>query len=106
MSWIYLILAGFFEVGWAYSMKMHQTSENKVFYIVSTAICLMLSGLFLWLSQKSIPIGTSYIIWTGIGAIGTFTIGVYVFNDNCNIWRVISALVVVLGMVGLKLSEI
>lgn len=105
MSWIYLILAGFFEIGWGYSMKMYQTSENKAFYIVSTGICLIFSGLLLWLSQKSIPISTSYLVWTGIGAVGTVLIGIFIFKDSCSILRLLSISLIIIGIFGLKWVE-
>jgi quaternary ammonium compound-resistance protein SugE len=105
MSWIYLILAGFFEIGWAFGMKIYQTTSNKILCIILTGISLILSGFFLWLSQKTIPISTSYLVWTGIGAIGTVLIGIIVFKDSCNFWRLVSVFFIIIGIVGLKLAE-
>jgi quaternary ammonium compound-resistance protein SugE len=105
MSWIYLLFAGFFEIGWAFGMKMYQLTSNKVTCILLTGISLMLSGFFLWLSQKTIPIGTSYIVWTGIGAVGTVLIGIFVFKDSCSFWRIVSISLVIFGIIGLKLVE-
>jgi quaternary ammonium compound-resistance protein SugE len=105
MSWIYLFLAGFFEIGWAFGMKMYQTTSNKITCIILTGIALILSGFFLWLSQKTIPISTSYLVWTGIGAIGTVLIGILIFNDSYNIWRLLSICFIIIGVLGLKLAE-
>jgi quaternary ammonium compound-resistance protein SugE len=105
MSWIYLLLAGFFEIGWAFGMKMYQTTSYKITCIILTGISLILSGLFLWLSQKTIPISTSYLVWTGIGAIGTVLIGIIVFKDSCSLWRLVSISLVIFGIIGLKFAE-
>ena len=105
MSWFYLILAGFFEICWAFGMKMYQTTSHKISCIVLTGISLILSGFLLWLSQKTIPIGTSYIVWTGIGAVGTVLIGIFFFKDSYNIWRLLSISFIIAGIIGLKLVE-
>jgi len=64
-----------------------------------------LSGLFLWLAQREIPLGTAYAIWTGIGAAGTFLIGIIVFNDSWAMMRVLSFLLIVTGVIGLRISS-
>lgn len=66
---------------------------------------MALSGYFLWLSQKSIPIGTAYSVWTGIGAVGTFLIGIIFFKDSYDWLRLISFFLIVLGIIGLKLTN-
>jgi quaternary ammonium compound-resistance protein SugE len=105
MSWFYLILAGFFEIAWAFGMKLYETTSNKILCIILTGISLILSGFFLWMSQKTIPIGTSYIVWTGIGAVGTVLIGVFIFKDSCSLWRIFSISLVIFGIIGLKLAD-
>lgn len=62
------------------------------------------SGAFLWLAQKTIPMGTAYAIWTGIGAVGAFIIGIIMFKDPANILRIVSVLLIVAGIIALKLS--
>ena len=104
MGWIYLIIAGIFEVGWPVGFKLSQTTENKVLWIIFGICSMALSGLFLWLAQKEIPIGTAYAVWTGIGAIGTLLIGIFYFGDSASIWRLISAFLIIIGIIGLKLS--
>jgi quaternary ammonium compound-resistance protein SugE len=64
-----------------------------------------LSGLFLWLAQREIPLGTAYAIWTGIGAAGTFLIGIIAFNDSWELMRILSFLLIVTGVIGLRISS-
>lgn len=105
MNWIYLIIAGIFEIGWPLGLKMSQSSSHKYIWIVVAILSMGLSGYLLWLSQKSIPIGTAYAIWTGIGAVGIFIIGLMFFNDSASILRIMSVLLIVTGLVGLKLAS-
>jgi len=104
VSWIYLIIAGIFEIGWPLGFKMSQNSPHKFIWILVSVVSMALSGYFLWNAQKDIPIGTAYAVWTGIGAIGTFIIGIAFFNDAASIWRMLSVLLIVVGLVGLKLA--
>lgn len=105
MNWIYLLIAGIFEVGWPLGFKLSQTTPNKFVWIVFSVISMALSGLFLYIAQKTIPIGTAYAVWTGIGAAGTFLIGILYFKDPADWIRFISFSFIVLGIVGLKLSD-
>jgi quaternary ammonium compound-resistance protein SugE len=104
MNWFYLILAGVFEIGWPLGLKLSQTMSSKVLGILIAIVSMSLSGLFLWLAQKTIPIGTAYAVWTGIGAVGTLFVGIIYFGDSASIWRMLSALLIVVGIVGLKLA--
>ncbi len=105
MNWFYLILAGVFEIGWPLGLKLSQTMSSKYWGILIAVISMSLSGLFLWIAQKTIPLGTAYAIWTGIGAVGTLLVGIVCFGDSANIWRMLSALFIVIGIVGLKLAH-
>ena len=105
MNWFYLILAGVFEIGWPLGLKLSQTMSSKVLGILMAIISMSLSGLFLWLAQKTIPIGTAYAVWTGIGAVGTLFVGIIYVGDSASIWRVLSALLIVVGIVGLKFAQ-
>ncbi|GAH87803.1 unnamed protein product, partial [marine sediment metagenome] len=80
MSWIYLIFAGLFEIGWPVGLKMAQGDENRFAGVLVAVSCMAVSGLLLWLAQKEIPLGTSYAVWTGIGAAGTFFVGVLFYG--------------------------
>ena len=106
MEWFYLLIAGFFEMGWPLGFKLSQVhAENKWMWIIIAAFSMALSGLFLWLAQRNIPIGTAYAVWTGIGAVGTFVIGILFFKDAASIIRMLSVLLIVIGIVGLKLAH-
>jgi quaternary ammonium compound-resistance protein SugE len=106
MAWIFLIIAGFFEIGWPLGMKLSQTQANYKFeWILLSVASMALSGYFLYLAQKTIPMGTAYAIWTGIGAIGAFIVGITFFKDPSGFFRIASASLIVLGIIGLKLSN-
>ncbi|WP_196889760.1 DMT family transporter [Aureivirga sp. CE67] len=106
MSWIYLIIAGLFEIGWPLGLKLSQTKANfKIYGISLSVLAMILSGYFLWMAQKEIPIGTAYAVWTGIGAVGTLIIGIIFFGDSSNILRLLSASLIIIGIVGLKLAN-
>ena len=105
MSWLYLFIAGIFEIGWPLGFKLSQTTPQKLLWIGFAILSMALSGLFLWLAQRVIPIGTAYAVWTGIGAVGTFLIGIIFFKDAASIIRMMSVLLIIVGIVGLKLAH-
>ncbi|HPT70606.1 MAG TPA: multidrug efflux SMR transporter [Syntrophomonas sp.] len=106
MEWIYLLIAGIFEMGWPLGFKLSQVqADNKWWWIIIAVISMALSGLFLWFAQRVIPIGTAYAVWTGIGAVGTFFIGIIFFKDAASIIRMMSVLLIIVGIVGLKLAH-
>ncbi len=105
MGWIYLIIAGIFEIGWPLSLKLTQTSENKVLGIILASISMIFSLIFLYIAQSTIPIGTAYAVWTGIGAVGTLAVGILFFGDSTSIGRLISAFLIIVGIIGLKISH-
>jgi quaternary ammonium compound-resistance protein SugE len=106
MSWFFLFIAGCFEIGWPLGLKLSQTQASYKFWWVLFAIVAMaLSGYFLWLAQRSIPMGTAYAIWTGIGAIGAFIVGILMFQDPASFFRIASVTLIILGIVGLKLAS-
>ena len=101
MSWFYLILASLFEIGWPLGFKLASTytKYNILFFGVSV-ISMALSGVFLYLAQKTIPIGTAYVIWTGVGAVGTLLIGIFFFGDSANFWRIFFIAMIIAGIIG------
>lgn len=105
MSWIYLLIAAIFEIGWPLGFKLSQTTTNRFGWILFAIASMALSGLFLWIAQKNIPVGTAYAVWTGIGAAGTFIAGIFLFHDSANFWRVFSVFLIIAGVVGLKISS-
>ncbi len=105
MDWLYLVIAGFCEIGWPLGLKISQASANRVPGIALAVAAMAASGLFLWLAQKTIPMGTAYAVWTGIGAAGTFVIGVIVFRDSADLMRILSVVLIIAGVIGLKLAH-
>ena len=104
MAWILLIIAGLFEIGWPLGFKLASMhSKYFILFIGLSILSMGLSGYFLYLAQKSIPIGTAYVIWTGIGAIGTVLLGILFFHDSANIFRLLFLSLILIGIVGLKL---
>ena len=103
MSWIILVLAGLFEVGWAIGLKYtHGFSRlwPSVFTLAAMAVSLGLLGV----AMKSLPIGTAYGVWVGVGAVGTVVLGIVLFGEPANTLRLISVALIVAGVVGLKLA--
>lgn len=104
MPWIYLFIAGLLEIGWPLGLKISQTPGRFWPGVTLALVCMAGSGALLWLAQKSIAIGTAYAVWTGIGTVGTFLVGIALFGDSSHTLRLLSALLVVIGIVGLKLA--
>lgn len=105
MGWIYLLLGGLFEMGWPVGMKLAQMTGSRWLYLSLAVISMGLSGYFLYMAQRTIPIGTAYVVWTGIGAVGTLLIGIFFFHDSAGLLRILSALLIVTGIIGLKLAS-
>lgn len=105
MGWIYLLLGGLFEMGWPVGMKLAQTTGSRFIFLSMAVISMGLSGYFLYMAQKTIPIGTAYVVWTGIGAVGTLLIGILFFHDSAGLLRLLSAALIVAGIIGLKIAS-
>ncbi|EPY2272318.1 quaternary ammonium compound efflux SMR transporter SugE [Clostridium sporogenes] len=105
MEWLYLVVAGIFEVWWAVGLKYSQ-GFTKIIPSILTLIGMIASFYFLSLSLKSLPIGTAYAIWTGIGTIGTVLLGIILFKEPINIMRIVCIVFIVSGIIGLKLMSI
>jgi quaternary ammonium compound-resistance protein SugE len=105
MSWIYLFIAAIFEVGWPVGFKLAQLTQYKFLWISFAVATMALSGCFLYIAQKGIPIGTAYCVWTGIGALCTFIIGVVFFHDTMSLLRFLGIVLVVSGVVLLKAAH-
>lgn len=102
MAWLYLLVAAVFEVGWPVGLKMAEISSLKLLWIVFAAVAMVFSGVFLYMAQKSIPIGTAYAIWTGIGASCTFAVGILFFHDIISFIRCLGIVFIILGVACLK----
>lgn len=101
MAWIYLVLAGLFEVGFTSCLKM---SENfsKTFWSIGFFISITLSFLLLNKAVQEIPLGTAYAVWTGIGAVGTVIVGIVFFNEPLYFWRIFFIATLIASIIGLK----
>ena len=105
MAWTYLIIAGLFEIGWPIGLKLGWSDDSaRPLWILFAVGCMAASGLLLLLAQREIAMGTAYAVWTGIGAIGAFTVGVALFGDALTAIRLASIGLIVVGIVGLKLA--
>ena len=104
MAWAILILAGVFEVIWAYSMKMSE-GFTRLTPSVVTIVFMILSVVLLSISMRTLPLGTAYTVWTGIGAIGSFVVGIMVLNEPMTAMRMIAAILIVSGLMLMKLSS-
>lgn len=103
MAWIYLLIAGLFEIVWAYFMKQSH-GFTRLWPSIATIAFMAVSFTLLSLAMKSLPMGTAYVIWTGIGAIGAFVVGVTVLGESLTPMRVLAALLVVSGLVIFRLA--
>ena len=103
MNWIILLTAGLFEVVWAIGLK-YTDSFTRLWPSIATLIAMALSVVLLGIAMKSLPVGTAYAIWVGIGAVGTAILGIFLFNEPANLGRLLSLALIVSGIIGLKLS--
>lgn len=103
MAWVYLILAGIFEIGWAIGLKYTQ-GFTKFWPTQLTVASMVISMVLLALAARTIPIGTGYAVWTGIGAVGTAVLGIVLFSEPVTAWRVVCLLMIVGGIIGLKFT--
>lgn len=105
MHWVYLVLAGLFEIGWPVGLKIAQQPESRLKGIIIAVFFMAVSGFLLWLAQRSIPIGTAYAIWTGIGAAGTFLVGVLFYGDPASLAKYLGVVMIIAGVATLKLAH-
>jgi len=103
MAWMYLAVAGILEVVWAYMMKVSEGFSKPVESTI-TIVAMIGSFWLLSLAMKELPLGTAYAIWTGIGAVGAFILGIVLLGDAATPMRIGSALLIVAGMIGLRLA--
>ncbi|QMW04613.1 DMT family transporter [Spirosoma foliorum] len=104
MSWIYLVFAGLLEVVWAYFMKQ-SAGFTRLIPSLITAVALVASFSLLALAMRTLPLGTAYTIWTGIGAIGAFIVGIVLFQEPITTARLAAALLIIAGLLLMKLAS-
>jgi quaternary ammonium compound-resistance protein SugE len=104
MAWIVLVLAGIIEVIWAYSMKMSEGFTRFVPSVI-TLIFMVLSFALLAYAMRSLPLGTAYTIWTGIGAVGSFLVGIFILGEPASALRMLAAVLIISGLVLMKVAS-
>ena len=106
MAWVYLVIAGIMEWGWPMGLKF--AWKDNVFYLwpaIGAIVSILASGYFLLLAQRTIPVGTAYAVWTGIGAVGTFVLGILLLGEPAKALRFVSVALIIVGILGLKLAS-
>lgn len=103
MSWLILVIAGIFEFAWAIGLK-YSEGFTRLWPSIGTLIAMLVSFLLLGLAMKTLPVGTAYSVWVGIGAIGTVLLGALLFQESLSALRLASIALILVGLVGLKLS--
>lgn len=103
MAWLMLIVAGGFEIVWAIGLK-YAEGFTKFWPSVMTIVAMLVSIVLLGLAMKSLPVGTSYAVWVGVGAVGTAILGIVLFGESASAGRLASLALIVAGIVGLKLA--
>jgi quaternary ammonium compound-resistance protein SugE len=104
MNWLILIIAGCFEVGFTYCLGNAKTAEGSAFkiWIAGFLVSLSLSMILLYKATQTIPIGTAYAVWTGIGAAGTAILGILIFKESADVWRIFFLSMLIVSIIGLK----
>ncbi|MES2952683.1 MAG: quaternary ammonium compound efflux SMR transporter SugE [Pseudomonadota bacterium] len=103
MNWLILFVAGLFEVAWAIGLK-YTDGFTKLWPSVGTVLAMVASVVLLGIAMKTLPVGTAYAVWVGIGAVGTAILGIVLLGDAANAGRIVSLALIVAGVVGLKLA--
>lgn len=104
MDWIYLIIAGLFETGFATCLgkAKETTGATANYWLLGFLVCLAISMLLLYKATQTLPIGTAYAVWTGIGAVGTVVIGIFLFKEPATFWRLFFLFTLIASIAGLK----
>ncbi|MBB1437841.1 quaternary ammonium compound efflux SMR transporter SugE [Shewanella sp. SG41-4] len=104
MSWFILLIAGLFEIVWAIGLK-YSEGFTRLWPSVGTVVAMLISIGLLGMAMKSLPVGTAYAVWVGVGMVGTAILGMVLFNESVTLIRLASLLLIVIGIIGLKLSS-
>jgi quaternary ammonium compound-resistance protein SugE len=103
MNWLILILAGLFEIGWAIGLK-YTDGFTRLWPTVGTVLAMAISLGLLGIAMKSLPVGTAYAVWVGVGAVGTAILGIVLLGEPANAGRLLSLALILAGIIGLKLA--
>ncbi len=104
MNWLTLTLAGLFEIGWAIGLK-YSDGFSRLWPSIGTVLAMAVSLGLLGIAMKSLPVGTAYAVWVGVGAVGTVILGIVLFDEPANAGRLLSMALILAGIIGLKLSS-
>lgn len=104
MAWTILVIAGLFEVGWAIGLK-YTEGFTRLWPTVGTVAAMIVSLWLLGIAMKSLPVGTAYSVWVGVGAVGTVILGIVLLGEPANAGRLISVALIIAGIVGLKMAS-
>ena len=106
MAWVYLVIAGIMEWGWPIGLKFAWTEAGlRIVPGLIAIVSILASGFFLLLAQREIPVGTAYAVWTGIGAVGTFFLGIMFLGEPANLMRFVFVGFIIVGIIGLKFAS-
>ncbi len=106
MAWIYLLLAGLMEWGWPVGLKFGVNEKGLQFWpLAGSLVSMICSGALLMVAQRTIPMGTAYAVWTGIGAVGAFVLGILLFKEPAQPMRFFFVGVILVGIIGLKMAS-
>ncbi len=104
MAWVILVIAGLFETGWAIGLK-YTEGFSRLWPTIWTILAMIVSLWLLGIAMKSLPVGTAYSIWVGVGAVGTVILGIVLLGEPANVGRLISITLIIAGIIGLKLAS-
>jgi quaternary ammonium compound-resistance protein SugE len=104
MAWVVLVVAGLFEIGWAIGLK-YTEGFTRLWPSVATVAAMVVSVVLLGFAMRSLPVGTAYAVWTGIGAIGTVALGIVLFQEPATVARLLCVGLILAGIVGLKITH-
>jgi quaternary ammonium compound-resistance protein SugE len=99
MSWLILVVAGLFEIGWAVGLK---AAQGRIWVLAATVTAMAASVALLYVAMRNLPLGTAYAVWTGIGAVGTVAVGIALFGESTDAVRLLCIALIVAGILGLK----
>jgi quaternary ammonium compound-resistance protein SugE len=99
MSWLILVVAGLFEIGWAVGLK---AAQGRIWVLAATVTAMVASVALLYVAMRNLPLGTAYAVWTGIGAVGTVAVGIALFGESTDAVRLLCIALIVAGILGLK----
>ncbi|MCM2375174.1 quaternary ammonium compound efflux SMR transporter SugE [Aporhodopirellula aestuarii] len=103
MAWVILFIAGLFEIGWAIGLK-YTEGFTKLIPTIGTIAAMVISMTLLGISLRSLPVGTAYGVWVGIGTVGTVILGIVLFGESASLVRVLFVSLIIIGIIGLKLT--